>query len=108
MCRRASGAAFLTWVGFSTDLVRFDAIAPSTYCSSEAAVRGFCATCGSTLSMQYRASPHVLDLALGTLDKPALVAPMQHIWWAEALPWTALRDGLPHHYLRGSGSSLAD
>ena len=51
LCRRAHGAAFVTWVGMRADRVVIDD--PQSrlhwYASTPGAQRGFCARCGSSL-----------------------------------------------------------
>ena len=50
LCRRAHGAAYVTWFGMAEDRARIDDAAGSLrwYPSSPGAERGFCARCGSS------------------------------------------------------------
>ena len=50
-CRRAHGAAFVTWVGFESDRVeiRADEEHLGRYVTDTKATRTFCKTCGTTL-----------------------------------------------------------
>lgn len=67
------------------------------YRSSPIAVRGFCSTCGSTLTMHYDATRHLLDVAVGTLDTPPSFRPARHTFCAAAVSWALPTDDLPRH-----------
>ena len=93
-CRRTSGAAFMTFVHFPADAFAWTA-PPTWYRSSAAAARGFCATCGSTLSMREAVLPDRVQVSLGSLDRPDLVRPDDHVWTSSQLPWLEVVDNLP-------------
>jgi hypothetical protein len=95
MCRRASGAAFLTVVGFRRGDFAWTDGAPAIYRSSEQAERGFCARCGSTLSYVLASEDWRIFVALGSLDRPEAVKPEEHCFSDYQLPWIHLDDGLP-------------
>lgn len=100
-CRRAHGAAFVSWVtvpatGFvitagADRLVRF--------ASSPGAYRSFCGTCGSHLVMHYDAEPEWAWFALATLVTPPDRLPDRHYSYEERVAWFPFRDELPK--LRG-------
>ena len=96
MCRRHSGAAFLTYAAYSADHVRFTSGSPVDYRSSPDAVRGHCAACGSPLTFVFDADPGTLWLTVGSFDDPNVVAPSEHWYAADKLDWVHLDDGLPH------------
>lgn len=97
MCRRASGAAFVTYAMFDAADVRFLGPSPIAYRSSDIASRSHCGTCGSPVSFCYDAEPDKIYLAAGLFDEAQSLAPSEH-WYAEgALPWLHLSDGLPRH-----------
>jgi hypothetical protein len=60
--------------------------------SSVAAERGFCKTCGSTLTMRYLFQPGRLSIALGTLDKDSQLSmgPSQAIFLQDKPGWFLL------------------
>ena len=93
-CRRTSGAAFMTFVHFPADAFAWTA-PPTWYRSSAAAARGFCVTCGSTLSMREAVLPDRVQVSLGSLDRPDLVRPDDHVWTSSQLPWLEVVDQLP-------------
>lgn len=86
-CRKASGAAFVTWFTVRTHEVEWRGEARLVYHSSAAVERGFCPRCGSTLSYAHASDPALLDLTVSSLDVPELLIPMQHAWWSERVAW---------------------
>jgi hypothetical protein len=94
-CRRFSGAAFMTFVHFPASAFAWTGKEPTRYRSSEDAERGFCAVCGSTLSMHETVLPDRVQVSLGSLDRPDLVRPDDHVWTGSQLPWLEVVDDLP-------------
>lgn len=95
-CRRSSGAAFATAVGFPIEAVTWTKEQPASYRSSESASRLFCPHCGSSVAH------HWVDIGtmwpyVGTLDDPESVTPEFHLFTKEQLSWVKLDDGLPCH-----------
>jgi len=94
-CRRASGAPFVSWATFPNAQFSFTAGQPSRYDSSVRAFRQFCARCGTQLTFQLNGAPETIDITLASLDQPASVVPVDHIWTKRQIPWVKLADGLP-------------
>ena len=93
MCRRASGGAFaiLAWlpqqsVVWSTN--------PAVRRSSPIAQRGFCADCGTPLTLQYDDSSDIAVL-LGAFDRAQDLAPLHHYGIEGRLSWVDIGHGLP-------------
>jgi hypothetical protein len=103
MCRKVSGAAFLTFVHFPLAGFAWTSGEPTRYRSSADAERGFCARCGSTLDMREEVLPDRVQVTLGSLDQPGAVRPDDHVWTQSQLPWLRVVDDLP----RFAGSSSA-
>jgi hypothetical protein len=103
MCRRASGAAFLTCVAFWADGFTWTRGQPARYRSSRAAERGFCPRCGSNLAIFEDALPDWMQVALGSLDRPQDIVPDDHVWMESCLPWLHMEDGLPRYPRRSPG-----
>ncbi len=97
MCQRGSGAPIVTWATFPADRVEWTKGAPARRRSSDIAERGFCADCGSALFWQGDAHKDVIDLTAGTLDRPEILKPDDHIWVESAMPWLHVADGLPRY-----------
>lgn len=94
-CRRTSGAAFMTFVHFPAGAFAWTGAEPTRYRSSADAERGFCAACGSTLSMHEAVLADRVQVSLGSLDRPDLVRPDDHVWTSSQLPWLEVVDDLP-------------
>ncbi|MGH6905113.1 MAG: GFA family protein [Geminicoccaceae bacterium] len=96
-CRRSSGAAFMTFVHFPASAFAWTSGEPKRYRSSNEAERGFCPVCGSTLSMHEAVLPDRVQVSLGSLDRPDLVRPHDHVWTSSQLPWLEVVDDLPRY-----------
>ncbi len=71
--------------------------APREFASSPGVQRTFCGTCGTPLTYRNVKRPLEVDVTLASLEDPALVAPMDHIWMQDAPAWDTPSDGLPRH-----------
>lgn len=89
-CRRHSGAPVSVFVAFDEVAVEVTKGAISKFPSSPGALRGFCATCGSTLTCQGDRAPSELHIHVGALDDAAELPPSFHIFREEQLPWLCL------------------
>ena len=94
MCRRHSGAAFLTYAAYPANSVRFLKGNPADYRSSDHAVRGYCALCGSPLTFVFDSDPDTVWLTAGSLDDPNAVQPTEQWYVASKLNWVHLDDGV--------------
>ncbi len=99
MCRRAQGAAFVTWFGVAAD--RFASLGSTTHLrshrSSPEATRRFCDQCGTPLFFESTRWPGEVHVTLASLD-PAVAAtltPQAHVYWSDCVPWSAVHDDLP-------------
>jgi hypothetical protein len=105
ICRRQSGHY---WA--STDVPRSAVTIKGEenvtwYRSSEKVRRGFCATCGSTLTYEGERWPGEVHVHIGAFDRPETLVPIHEGNTAERLPWLHLDTGmLP----RGSDATRAD
>ncbi|MBP6368797.1 MAG: GFA family protein, partial [Burkholderiales bacterium] len=71
-CRRAHGAAFVTWAGFPSDQV---AVSEGTellkvHVSSPGTKRSFCGVCGTKLFFQSEKWPGETHVPLAAFDEP--------------------------------------
>lgn len=89
-CRRHTGAPVSAYAGFRADQVSFDAGSPAIHVSSEGVLRGFCGTCGSTLTYEGRRWPGELHIHLGAMDEPEDFVPSAEAFAEEKLPWLRL------------------
>jgi hypothetical protein len=80
---------------FNASQVRFTKGAPAEYASSPKARRGFCAACGTHISFTASYIPGLIDITIGSLDRPEAVPPALHYWDSKRLPWMKFGDDLP-------------
>lgn len=95
MCRRHSGAPALAFVHFPLEAFSWLNEEPVRYRSSRFAERGFCPTCGSTITMYEKILADRVQVTLGSLDQPERVNPDDHVWTQEQIEWFEIRDDLP-------------
>ncbi|MCA9706328.1 MAG: GFA family protein [Myxococcales bacterium] len=97
MCRRAHGAAFVTWFGVQED--RFALTegehALTRFASSAHAWRGFCSTCGTTMLFGGERWPGEVHVALACLDGELDRAPLANVYWDDRVPWIEGSEHLP-------------
>ena len=95
-CRRAAGANAVGWVTVAKHSASFSA-KPQYFASSPGVERSFCGVCGSPLSYCNAQRPGELDFTVCSLDDHCVIAPVDHIWMVDALPWDRPADGLPQY-----------
>jgi len=95
LCRRAHGAAFVTW--FGVDSSRFRLVADGGelkwYRSTGEARRGFCSRCGSTMLFESSRWPdeiHITRASVDELDRE----PAAHVFFDVHVDWVELGDDL--------------
>ncbi|MGD8393850.1 MAG: GFA family protein [Candidatus Eiseniibacteriota bacterium] len=96
-CRRAHGAAFVTWVGFP--IRQFRIVAGDTvlrsYRTDTGATRRFCATCGSTLTYEGPRWPEEVHVTRAAIEQPIDREPGAHVYVDHRAAWWEISDGLP-------------
>jgi len=94
-CRKAAGAHAVGWLTVHVATFAYTGAPPVDYASSPGVLRQFCGRCGTPLTYRRDTRPEEVDIGIATLDDPASVAPVDHIWMEDALPWDRPGDGLP-------------
>ena len=95
MCQQAYGALYGLFAVFPAETFRYTQGEPTYYQSSPLAKRGFCANCGSPVTMRYLDPPR-LGALLGTLDHPEDWPPdYGHGGIESKVPWHVISDDLP-------------
>jgi hypothetical protein len=84
MCRKDSGSAVSTFVTYPTTAVTWDG-KPAEYQSSPGKFRGFCPTCGSSITWRNGANDSTIDFRLGSFDDPRPFKAHKHLWMRNAL-----------------------
>ena len=105
LCRRAHGAAFVTW--FGVDRSAFELVSGeddlSWYRSTPGARRGFCSRCGSTIFFASERWADEVHIALASMDGPIDRQPSAHVFYDSHVAWNAIGDELPR---RGGDSGV--
>ncbi len=92
MCRRSTGGPVACWMDFRSEQLTWVRGEPKEYHSSEHARRGFCESCGSSISFRDTRYPQYATLTIVSLDNPALAPPKRHIYVEDQLPWFVVKD----------------
>jgi hypothetical protein len=95
ICRRTTGAAFVTWFTVPPTDFTFTAGSPARFSSSVHGTRCFCPRCGTQLTFQTSRAADELDITTCSLDDPERVPPRDHTRISSRLAWVKLSDGLP-------------
>jgi len=102
MCRKHSGAAYLTYLatvpkGFS--LIKGEL---AIFRSSDQAIRCHCGNCGSPLTFKFDSHPDVVWITAGSLDDPNLIIPSENWFINSKLDWVELDHSI-HSWPEASG-----
>jgi hypothetical protein len=96
-CRRYVGAHVVGWCTVTRREAHFTGAALRAFRSSPRVTRTFCGKCGTSLTWSHDDYPDLLDITLASFDAADRLAPADHIWLRDALPWDQPHDGLPEH-----------
>jgi len=96
MCQLATGAPLPAWVNFPADNFAWTSEQPVYYRSSPHLQRGFCRSCGTSLCTVADEDAYIC-VTLATLDDPARIAPILHMWTSSQAAWLKIDDNLPRH-----------
>lgn len=95
-CRKNTGAAVATFVGYALDQVTWTG-ERRTFESSPGVCRGFCGTCGSPLSYEGEMAPGEVHIHISAFDDPDAFRPQRHAFFTEKIKWFDVHDRLPRH-----------
>lgn len=88
-CRRAHGAAFVTWAGFPSSQVSITQGADdlATHESSPGTFRRFCRACGTKLLFESSKWPGETHVTLAAFEDPVDREPWVHAFYDEHASW---------------------
>lgn len=96
MCQRAIGAPVTAWASVPAKQFHILQGRLAEYSSSPRMWRGFCGTCGASLTARYTLQGESrIDFTIATLDDPSGLAPTSHIHMSNRVPWFHIADELP-------------
>ncbi len=97
-CRRAHGAAFVTYAGFRKEQLRLSGEERLTrYVTKTGATRSFCSRCGSTLFYEGPRWAEEVHVALSNLSDAIDRAPDAHVYVDQRADWYEIHDSLPQY-----------
>lgn len=94
MCRKHSGAAFLTYAAISNSAFTLESGELTGYRSSAEAVRTHCAVCGSSLTFTFENDPSCIWVTVGSLDEAGSLLPTENWFVDDKIEWVQLNHGL--------------
>ena len=96
-CQKFTGSVMSVWAAFPAAAVQFTGNEPTYFPSSPIAERGFCPTCGSSLTYRLKRPKPAgyLVIMSGTLDHLEDYAPLAHSGVESQAPWLEILDELP-------------
>lgn len=108
-CRRAHGAPFVTWAGFSEASVCVDpkGRALTWYESSPGAQRGFCSRCGSPIMFSSARWPGEIHIARALIPGALDREPSAHVFYETHVSWLDVNDALAKKVSQGSAAQLS-
>lgn len=86
-CRKATGAAYSTWVGFKKQNTQWTRGTPAFFASSAEVARGYCRDCGTPLTFASEQWAGELHFLVGAFDHPEAFAPRTEAFIEDALSW---------------------
>ncbi|MEM7255568.1 MAG: GFA family protein [Pseudomonadota bacterium] len=96
VCRRVSGAPYVTWLTVRRDRIEVEGDI-EWFTSSEWGARGFCPRCGTHIVGRSEHYERYWDITAGSLDAPDRISPDRHVFAENKVAWIAINDGLPVH-----------
>jgi hypothetical protein len=89
MCRRTSGAPFVTWLLVPKGDFSYLSDEPTHLQSSERGERWFCDKCGTPIAciVHSEKEDKYIDITLGSLDQPELFEPSGDFYEDTKLTW---------------------
>ena len=95
MCRHSCGEPVVSWASLARKDLEVVAGRFTTYRSSAKAVRRFCGDCGTQIVFDHEDEADLLDISVGSLDRPELASPAYHIFPERRISWLDLDPHLP-------------
>ncbi|MGJ8662495.1 MAG: GFA family protein [Marinicella sp.] len=92
MCRKTSGAPFVTWVVVPKNTFSYTQGQPKTLQSSTQGRREFCADCGTPMVFYTIDRPDDFDVTTGCLNNPNDFIPTREVHAESKLTWLAHHD----------------
>lgn len=97
-CRRAHGAAFVTWVGLRAEQAAIDDTGSALrwWRAETGAERGFCSRCGTPLFFRSPRYPGELHIARALFDDDLAQQPDSNDYFSAHVSWAPVAHDLPN------------
>ena len=99
ICRRISGAPFVTWGGVKKDQFKLltGANELAEFQSSKEATRQFCKHCGSHLFFRSSRWDGEVHFTVATITPGTFDPPTAHVYYSDKADWMKIGDDLPKY-----------
>lgn len=101
ICRRAHGAAFVTWCGVKSEKDQFRLVSGreylQSYKSTKEAERQFCKICGSQLFFRSENWPGEVHFTRASVHQRMDERPKLHVYYSDKADWFDGADDLPKY-----------
>lgn len=87
MCRRTSGAPYVTWILLSDEQFELTQGEPAVLKSSGHGTRWFCEKCGTPIVFRTTKRPGKTDVTVCSLDDPNACPPNEDVYVETRLKW---------------------
>ncbi len=87
ICRRISGAAFVSWLAIPLPFFKYTIGDPKKLVSSSYGIRYFCEVCGTPLSCTLKEDQKNIFITICSLDNPQNFQPKDDIYKEDMLDW---------------------
>ena len=87
ICRRISGAAFVSWIAVPTSCFNYSIGDPKKLISSSHGARYFCDACGTPLTCVLDEDKKNIYVTICSLDNPGDFEPKEDIYVEDILDW---------------------
>ena len=87
MCRRTSGAPYVSWLVVPDNAFNYTSGAPKQLQSSDDGIRFFCGDCGTPVACTNKTHPEIVDVTLGSMDRPEAFTPTFTVFEDTKLPF---------------------
>jgi hypothetical protein len=95
-CRRATGGAYVPWIGVHPDNLEVTEGQLAEYESSPGIFRGFCARCGSSLTFRGEGWNDIA-ITVASLEDPDAVTPESNVYLRERLHWVRINEDMRNY-----------